>query len=357
MDAGVTWTLKNAGTTERFRGAAAAGLNKLWAVGEDGLIKYSPDAGNSWNTQTSVANNDLHDIQFINENTGFSGGSSSNFIFTSDGGQNWVSRNTGIFFGLNGIYFKDANLGWGVSIAGTIFFTTNGGVSWTSQPCGSPNTLKEVYFIHAGKGWTVGENGTIVMYDNPTVPVELNSFTASVINNSVNLKWNTATEINNKGFEIQRKSKNQNEWNNIGFVSGFGSSTEIKSYSFDDKNLLPGKYLYRLKQLDFDGSFEYYELSSEVIVKSPETFSLSQNYPNPFNPVTNILFNIAEPGKVSLKIYNVLGNEVATLLNNELNAGNHNVIFNAVDLSSGVYYYRVDVEGKFVETRQMILLK
>ena len=354
-DAGATWTLKNAGTILRFRGAAAAGLNKLWAVGEDGLIKYSPDGGTSWITQTSVADNDLHDIQFIDENIGFAGGSSSNFIYTNDGGQTWTSRNIGIFFGLNGIYFKDANLGWGVTVAGTIFFTTNGGTSWTSQPCGSSSTLKEVYFVHAGKGWTVGTEGTIVMYDNPTVPVELSSFTSSVINNSVNLNWSTASEINNQGFEVERNKTGN--WERIGFAQGKGSTVELSSYSFEDKNLLPGKYSYRLKQLDFDGSFEYYELSSEVIIETAKSFSVSQNYPNPFNPVTKISFNIPEAGKVKLNVYNVLGNQVATLVNNEMNAGSHSVTFNAIDLSSGVYYYRIEAEGKFIETKQMILLK
>jgi hypothetical protein len=327
----------------------------LWAVGEDGLIKYSPDGGTTWNTQTSIADNDLHDIQFINENIGFAGGSSSNFIYTSDGGQNWISRNIGIFFGLNGIYFKDANLGWGVTVAGTIFFTTNGGASWTSQPCGSSSTLKEVYFVHAGRGWTVGTEGTIVMYDNPTVPVELSSFTSTIINNSVNLNWSTASEINNQGFEVERNKTGN--WERIGFVQGKGSTVAFSSYSFEDKNLLPGKYSYRLKQIDFDGSFEYHQLSSEVIIEAAKSFSVSQNYPNPFNPVTKISFNIPEAGKVKLNVYNVLGNEVATLVNNEMNAGSHSVTFNAADLSSGVYYYRIEAEGKFVETKQMILLK
>ncbi|MDO8550665.1 MAG: T9SS type A sorting domain-containing protein [Ignavibacteria bacterium] len=260
--------------------------------------------------------------------------------------------------GLNGIFFLDSNIGCAVSDVGTIFFTTNGGISWTSQPCGSPNTLNEVCFIHQGKGWTVGDNGTIVMYDNSTIPVELSSFTALVMSNAVSLTWSTATETNNQGFEVQRKSVNENnEWKQIDFVQGKGSTTELTNYSFEDKNLLPGRYLYRLKQLDFDGSFEYYELNSEVIIEAPNTFSLNQNYPNPFNPTTNISFNIPESGNVNLKVYNVLGNEVATLFNNELNAGNHNVIFNAIDFSSSVYYYRVEVEGKFIETKQMILLK
>lgn len=355
-DAGATWIIKNSGITGRFRGAAAAGLNKVWAVGENGVIRYSADGGNNWTTQTSVASNDLHDIQFINENTGFSGGSSSGFIYTSNGGQTWVLRNTGIFLGLNGIYFQDANIGWAVSDFGTIFFTTNGGVSWTSQPCGSPNTLNEAYFVHQGKGWTVGDNGTVVMYDNPSVPVELNSFSASVSGNNVNLNWTTASETNNHGFEVERLS-GQQKWVTIGFVQGKGNSTELNRYSFEDKNLLEGNYNYRMKQIDFDGSFEYFELNSEVIIQAPLTFSLNQNYPNPFNPETNISFSIPEAGNVSLKVYNVLGTEVAELLNSRLNEGNHSIIFNPLNLSSGIYYYRLEVEEKFTETKRMVLLK
>lgn len=357
IDDGATWSLKNSGTTLRFRGAAASGTVKLWAVGEDGIIKYSDNGGNTWTNQVSGLSNDLHDIQFLDENTGFAGGSSSGLIFTNNGGQSWTIRNTGIFFDIKGIHFKNENIGWGVSIAGTIFFTTNAGISWTSQPCGSSATLKEAYFVHQGKGWTVGTNGTIVMYDNPTVPVELNSFNASVFQNSVSLTWSTASEVNNRGFEVQRKSALDDEWNIIGFIQGQGSSTNNNYYSFEDKNLGAGTYFYRLKQSDFDGSFEYYNLSSEVVIETPQAFSLNQNYPNPFNPSTKITFNMPEQGNVKLKIYNVLGNEVATLLDNEIVAGNHNVIFNATGLSSGVYYYRVEVEGKFAETKQMILIK
>ncbi|RPI66867.1 MAG: T9SS C-terminal target domain-containing protein, partial [Ignavibacteriales bacterium] len=195
---------------------------------------------------------------------------------------------------------------------------------------------------------------------NPAVPVELNSFTSSVSGNNVNLSWSTASEINNAGFEIEKQSAaNQSgeKWERIGFVEGKGNSTEVNNYSFEDKNLLPGSYNYRIKQVDFDGSFEFYSLNSEVVIGAPQSFSLSQNYPNPFNPVTSITFSLPESGIVSLKIYNVLGNEVSTLLNNRLNAGTHNVVFNALNLSSGIYYYRLEFEGTFADTKQMVLLK
>jgi photosystem II stability/assembly factor-like uncharacterized protein len=359
-DNGATWNIKNAGTTLRFRGTATAGTNKVWAAGENGLIKYSTDGGNTWSDQTSgISNNDINDIQFVDENVGYAGADGSNFIFTTDGGQSWAPRNSGIFFDLYGIYFQDANIGWGVSIVGTIFFTTDGGNSWTSQPCGSAFTLREAHFLHQGKGWTVGDNGTVVMYTDNTVPVELNSFNASVTENNVSLNWSTATETNNSGFQVERR-KTQNErtgeWVNLGFVDGHGTSTEQQSYFFNDQNLSAGKYLYRIKQIDFDGSFEYFELASEVTVESPNTFSLSQNYPNPFNPATVIKFSTPIKGNVTLKVYDIIGNEVAALVNENKDAGVFEVKFNGEGLSSGIYLYHLRA-GNFVETRKMTLIK
>ena len=362
-DNGATWNIKNTGTTLRFRAAATAGTNKVWAAGENGLIKYSTDGGNNWSDQiSSITNNDINDIQFVDENIGYAGADGNDFIFTTNGGQTWAPRNSGIFSDVNGIYFQDASIGWGVSIVGTIYFTTDGGNFWTSQPCGSAFTLREAHFLHQGKGWTVGDNGTVVMYTDNTIPVELNSFIASVIENNVNLNWSTATETNNRGFEIERKvilgqsSVNNSEFQKIGFIEGKGTTTNTSNYSFVDKGLAPAVYSYRIKQLDFDGSFEYFELSSEVTIESPRDFSLNQNYPNPFNPVTVIKFNIPIKGKVTLKVYDIIGNEVATLVNENKDAGVFEVKFNGEGLSSGIYLYQLRA-GNFVETRKMTLIK
>lgn len=363
IDNGATWTLKDAGTSLRLRGTATTSSNKVWIVGESGLIKYSTDGGNNWNNQISgITNNDINDIQFVNENIGFAGADGSNFIFTTDGGQNWTPRNSGIFFDLYGIYFQDANIGWGVSIVGTIFFTIDGGSSWTSQPCGSAFTLREAHFLHQGKGWTVGDNGTIAMFTDNTVPVELTSFSAIVTGNEVALNWSTATETNNRGFDVERKiissqaSVNNSEYQVVGFVNGHGTSTKQQSYFFSDRNLSSGIYLYRIKQIDFDGSFEYYELTSEVTVEAPSTFSLSQNYPNPFNPATLIKFSIPVNGNVTLKVYDIIGNEVATLVNEYKEAGLFEVNFNAQEFSSGIYLYQLK-SANFIETRKMTLIK
>ncbi|MBK6912336.1 MAG: T9SS type A sorting domain-containing protein [Ignavibacteriales bacterium] len=212
-------------------------------------------------------------------------------------------------------------------------------------PSGIPSTLM---FI---KGVTTGG-----------IPVELTSFTATVTRNSVSLNWQTATELNNSRFEIERKqvgspqsSVGNQEWNVIAFVPGFGTTTEPKSYSFADENLSAGKYQYRLKQIDFDGIFEYSK-SIDVEITTPTEFSLEQNYPNPFNPTTLITFGLQEKSIVNLKVFNLIGEEVALLLNEEKAAGVHTLTFNSESLPSGVYFYKLQA-GSFTQTKKMILLR
>ena len=194
---------------------------------------------------------------------------------------------------------------------------------------------------------------------NPIVPVELQSFTATVTQNSVSLNWQTATETNNSGFEMERSQtsnvKGQMEWNEVGFVPGFGTTTEPKSYSFVDENLSAGKYQYRLKQIDFDGSFEYSNIV-EVEVMITKDYSLSQNYPNPFNPATLISFSIPNDEFVSLRIYDVLGREFAQIINERRRAGTYQIEFNGAALNSGVYYYTLTA-GSYTETKKMMIIK
>jgi hypothetical protein len=203
---------------------------------------------------------------------------------------------------------------------------------------------------------------------NP-VPVELISFSAEVAGNSVELKWQTATETNNSGFEILRKKSEvrsqEAEWEIIAFVPGFGTTTEPKAYSFiDDLSITPNLTLrYRLKQIDFNGSYTYSNIL-EVEIAAPNVFSLEQNYPNPFNPSTKIKFTIPsviasetkQSQLVTLKVYDILGNEIATLVNEEKSAGSYEVEFNASNLPSGIYFYQLKA-GQYSETKKMILLK
>lgn len=207
----------------------------------------------------------------------------------------------------------------------------------------------------SGDQWNWAPN-KIVNVSN-VIPVELSSFTAQVISNKVILNWSTAAEVNNSGFEIYRSSNSQYAiWDKIGFVNGFGSSTELKNYFFEDKNLQPGIYYYRLKQIDFDGSFKIYNYNGEVSISKPEAFVLNQNFPNPFNPSTTISWQTPISGHQTLKIYDALGNELFTLLDEWKDAGFHTIKFDAAELSSGVYYYQIK-SGDFTKTNKMILAK
>jgi hypothetical protein len=187
----------------------------------------------------------------------------------------------------------------------------------------------------------------------PVIPVELTSFTASLTNESVILEWSTVTENNNRGFEIERKK--QIEWESIGFVDGRGTNTKPNTYTFTDDEIKVGIYSYRLKQIDFNGSFNYSGVIN-VNVNTPFKFSLNQNYPNPFNPTTKINFIIPEEGKVSLKVYNILGHLVNTLIDKKMTAGSYSINFSAENLPSGIYVYTLSANNYF-DSQKMMLLK
>ncbi len=185
------------------------------------------------------------------------------------------------------------------------------------------------------------------------IPVELTGFSANIIDGNVSLTWSTASEKNNMGFEIQRNSGDG--FSTIGFVNGAGTSNEINNYSFVDKNPRKGINYYRLKQIDFSGQYSFSK-EIESNTELPAGFFLSQNYPNPFNPSTSIKYSIAALQKVELKVFDVLGNEVAELVNDEQQAGNYLVEFNASSLANGVYFYKLKTNNNVI-TKKMLLIK
>jgi hypothetical protein len=186
------------------------------------------------------------------------------------------------------------------------------------------------------------------------IPVELTSFTANVIDNAVILKWSTATETNNAGFSVERSNDNT-AFSEIAYVEGNGTTTEIHDYTFIDRYTNSGRYFYRLKQIDYDGSFNH-SGTVEADVNVPGLFVLLQNYPNPFNPSTNIKYNIPESEIVKLAVYNTLGEEVAVLVDGLVEAGFYEVTFDASSLPSGAYFYRLE-SGNKVEVKKMLLMK
>jgi hypothetical protein len=204
--------------------------------------------------------------------------------------------------------------------------------------------------------FTGTDAGKAYLYlSTPTIPVEFTSFGAIYNKNDITLHWETATELNNKGFNVERRI-DKNEWKSIVFIKGNGNSTSPKEYSYIDNDLFSGgtKFQYRLKQIDYDGSFEYTEIVEVETV--PQQYELSQNYPNPFNPSTSIRYSIPKQSNVSLKVYDILGNEVANLVNEEKDQGVYTVNFNAIGLSSGIYFYTLRADG-FVQTKKMLLIK
>lgn len=209
--------------------------------------------------------------------------------------------------------------------------------------------------LHYTGGTSFSDFGIAGNIDNSLLPVELISFSSYVNQANVTLSWSTSFENNNAGFDIERKTSVES-WSKIGSVQGKGNVNSISTYLYEDRNLQSGKYNYRLKQIDFNGNFNYYELTNEVIIGIPAQYSLSQNYPNPFNPSTTINYEIPNSNFVSLKIYNIMGREVAILINQFQQPGFYNINFNASKLPGGIYFYKIQA-GNFSAVKKLLLLK
>ncbi len=209
------------------------------------------------------------------------------------------------------------------------------------------NTIT-IYGLTSFSYFTLGNS------DSP-LPVELSSFTHTLNKRDVELKWATSFEINNAGFEVQRK-KESGDFIKIAFVAGKGNSGTLNNYNYSDRFLESGKYYYRLKQIDLNGNYKYYDLNTFIEIGTPSKYNLSQNYPNPFNPLTRINYDLPAANFVSIKVYDARGCEVQTLVNQKQNSGSYYIDFNAASLSSGIYFYKIDA-GDFKETKKMVLVK
>ena len=221
---------------------------------------------------------------------------------------------------------------------------------------GLANGVRSLFAIPGTNQFVFGNTlGELTLAQLPAViPVEFTSFTAIADENNVTLLWKTATETNNSGFEVQRQQ--DVEWERIGFVEGNGTTTEEKNYSFVDKNLEPGSYLYKLVQIDFDGTRTESEAVNVEIGNQPTEYVLMQNYPNPFNPSTVINYSLPAESYVSIKVYDITGKEISALVNELQTAGEHRITYNGSNYASGIYLLRMTA-GKFSSTIKMSLLK
>ncbi len=364
-DGGNSWSLQYSGSDEEPLAAVYFLDNENgWAVGSSSTIMHTTNGGVSWSFQMSGPGYQFSDVFFITENTGWVVGvdlSLDHFavIFkTTDGGANWNIQTFPSGQAFQAVQFINESTGWvagGDNDNAYILNTTDGGTNWTYQDPGTNNFLSSICFPGESNGWAVGFDGTIV-HTQYVVPVELTSFTASSDQDNIKILWETSTETNNAGFEIQRAEDNNN-FEQIGFVNGSGTTTESKRYSYIDENLSQGRYSYRLVQVDFDGTRHNSEIVIvEIKATQPGDYGLAQNYPNPFNPSTSISYSIPFDGNVKIRIYNSVGEEVEILVNEFKTSGSHQVNFNARGLASGVYYYRLEAKD-FNAVKNMIFLK
>jgi hypothetical protein len=221
----------------------------------------------------------------------------------------------------------ELNLGSGVDVCSGTWGNISGNVTGTGTSCNSP------------------------------MPVEMVTFSASVNKTSVTLSWQTSSELNNRGFEVYRSGKNTNtDWTKAGFVIGSGTKNTPSHYTYSDEQLSAGKYYYRLKQIDYNGNFEYHALNQVVEIGVPNKFALRQNYPNPFNPTTKICFDLPQDENVLLSVYDLRGSKVRDILNEKKQAGYYELNFDGNGLSSGIYIVTLK-SGNFNSTKRMILLK
>jgi hypothetical protein len=337
-------TVSNKGEYWLFYTLGPDGSRDIWA-------RKSTDNGANYGSPILIAGNPNTD-EYAFDATFFVGSASSGFdlVYYSDSAQvGQPTNDTDILF------YKSVNYG-------STTFSPSERVSENPPGYSQFYSTSILAMPYSGADvaalWVGDASGTKKLFFDKLsaiIPVELTSFTASVSGIDVLLNWTTATETNNSGFTIER-SQSESGWQEIGFVPGFGTTTELRSYSFTDAGLASGTYSYRIKQIDYNGTYAYYELGSSVEISVPNSFDLAQNYPNPFNPSTKIDYSIAKTANVQLIVFNSIGEEIAVMVNEMQQPGRYTINFDAASLSSGVYFYKL-VAGDFISIKKMILLR
>ena len=352
-----------------FSGASSGNYQRKhnpWVNWQSASVNSIPNNLNKPFTDFPADYNNLPQVSFIipNQNNDMHNGSDPSRISAGDtwlknnldGYVQWAKNNNSLLI----LTFDEDDFTSANKIA-TLFIgemVKNGSYSEKINHLNVLRTVEDMYGV--GYSGASADSSAITDCWDQVLPVELTSFEASYKSNNVTLNWNTQSEINNKGFYIERRAfenGNTGNWQTISFINGHGSSTRRHKYSYIDNSLNSNstRYDYRLKQVDLEGSFVYSNAIS-VTLSQPDDFALFQNYPNPFNPSTNISYQIPTEGFVTLKVYNTLGKEVKTLVSGNQQAGKHSENFDASNMSSGIYYYQLIFKNS-VKTSSIILLK
>lgn len=297
--------------------------------------------------------------------------------YNSAGAEQWVSRYNGPASGNDLVLSMKIDSYENVFVTGysegvgtntdiaAVKYNSSGAQMWVTRYNGTANNLDQGSSIEVDNFGNIFVGGTCrnndydfitLKYHEEPLPVEILYFNCEVNDNSAVLSWGTSWELNNSGFYIERKNLNDNNWVSLGFVHGAGTTNDEKNYFYYDNALLKGNYMYRLKQVDFNGNHEYHNLTNEVKILSPGKFVLEQNYPNPSNPNSIIDYNIPLDSWVKIAVYDLLGKEVKVLVNEFKSSDYYSVSFDGRNLSSGVYFYTIQA-GEFTEVKKMILVK
>ncbi len=308
-------------------------------------IKYNSSGTQQWVARYNgpANSNDLaYSIAVYNTDniyvTGYSEGSGGNNDYVTvkynlSGIQQWETRYNGP--------------GNGYDLAGSVEVDASGNLYITGYSTGSGTSY----------------DFATIKYHDQALPVEISYFNSSVESNNVLLNWGTVWELNNSGFEIERSiitGIEAGEWKKVGFINGNGTTSEVRHYKLEDRKLAAGVYKYRLKQIDYNGNYEYHYLQNDETIGTPKVFEVSQNYPNPSNPKTKIDFQIPIDGNISLRVYDISGKEIAMLVDGFKTADFYSVEFDGSDLGSGIYFYRIiaiGLDGFFSKTMKMVLVK
>ena len=329
-------------------------------AGCDAKVICSTNNGESWLNVSSG----LPMYPFVNalavmsSSTVFASTNNGVYKSTNNGG-NWTSSGL-LATGVSSLMVKEPYIFASNNSLG-IYRSSNNGSTWTMVNSGLSDINITCLYIYGAQIYAGTQSGKIFMADVSTLPVELNNLNASGSNDYIVLKWQTATEKNNYGFDVERRNitdcpiSTPNSWKKIGFISGHGTSNAPNEYSYSDLKLSSGRYSYRLKQIDNDGTYKY-SLEVEVDIPLPKSYCLFQNFPNPFNPSTMITFDIASQSFVTLIIYNTLGKEVSVVLSEELPPGRYSRQWNSGNLASGVYYCYLKASS-FTDIKKLILLR
>lgn len=350
---GASWVASGLGLTNtRIRALASSGSHLFTGTFGGGVFR-STNNGANWTPASAGLTNTYINAITISGTDLFASTEGGIFLSTNDG-STWTEVSAGLTDNYTHAIIRfSTNL-----FAGTedgVFLSTNNGTNWTPVSTGLTNTviwalgISDTYLFSGTNG-----NGLWRRLLNEIIPAELISFTASVKGNSIFLYWTTASEINNLGFSLEKSADNKN-WSSISFIDGNGTTTSVQYYHYADRVHSSGKYFYRLKQIDLDGSSVFSDVV-EVNVSLPTEFALEQNYPNPFNNSTEIKYSLLNDGLVTLEIYSITGEKVKTIVKEIKAAGEYNVRFDASELATETYFYKIR-SGSFIETKKMVLLK